>query len=128
MGFQEAIQKVFSNYVTFTGRASRSEFWWWALFTFLGGLAASLIDGVLFGFGRGMASPLNGLFSLAVLLPSIAVGVRRLHDIGRSGWWYLLIFIPVIGIVVLIYFWVQRSEAGANEHGAQPPEAEGFTA
>jgi uncharacterized membrane protein YhaH (DUF805 family) len=63
---------------------------------------------------------LGMIYSFAVLLPSLAVGARRLHDIGRSGWWQLLALIPVLGIIVLIFFWVQDSQAGDNEYGSNP--------
>lgn len=119
MSFQEAVQACFQRYATFTGRASRSEFWWFALFTLLGQFVTGALDGLLFG----SASIFNTLFSLAVLLPGLAVGARRLHDTGRTGWWLLLMLIPVLGTLVLIYFWIQRSEARQNDHGPVPREA-----
>ncbi len=85
-GFGEAISVCFSKYVGFSGRASRSEFWFWALFTLIAGFITGLLDGLFFG-GMGEISPLNSLFSLATFLPGLAVGFRRLHDTGRSGWW-----------------------------------------
>lgn len=122
MGFQEAVRKCFSDYATFAGRAPRAEFWWFMLFLFLGNLAFAIIDGILFGTAADgePISVLGGLFSLAVLLPSIAVGVRRLHDLGRSGWWYLLILVPVIGVLVLIFFFVQTGTEGDNRFGPDP--------
>lgn len=98
MTFQESIKVCFSKYVVFEGRAKRPEFWWFVLFT----VVASLVLGAI-------SNALSGLFSLAVFLPSIAVGARRLHDIGKSGWWQLLWFIPVIGWIVLIYWAAQES-------------------
>lgn len=95
--FGAAISTCFSEYVTFSGRASRSEFWYWVLFTFIGGVVFELV------------SPEFGwLFSLATFLPGLAVGARRLHDIGRSGWWQLLSFIPIIGWIVLIVWFATR--------------------
>lgn len=123
MGFADAVRACLSRYVTFRGRARRSEFWWFALFVSAGGLVLNLVDFVLFD-GFAILSP---LFSLAMLLPNLAVGVRRLHDIGRTGWWMLIALVPLIGTLVLIFFWVQDSEAGANRHGPSPkalPEPE----
>lgn len=122
MGFQEAVRTCFGKYVTFEGRARRSELWWFALFILLGNIVFGLLDALLFGAmaGGGEFSPLGSLFSLAVFLPSIAVGVRRLHDLDRSGWWYLLVLIPLIGMLVLLFFFVQRGTAGPNRFGADP--------
>jgi uncharacterized membrane protein YhaH (DUF805 family) len=103
MTFQEAIKLCFQKYADFSGRAKRPEFWWFVLFTFL----ASLILGVV-------SSMLSGLFSLAVIVPSLAVGARRLHDIGRSGWWQLIWLVPVIGWIILIYWCVQESNPTPN--------------
>ena len=99
MTFGEAINSCFAKYATFDGRASRSEFWWWCLFTFL----ASAAFGIL-------SQKLAGVFSLLVLLPSLAVAVRRLHDTDRSGWFLLLWLVPVIGWIVLIVFAVQEAK------------------
>lgn len=99
MTIVESIKSCFSKYADFSGRASRSEFWWWVLFTFL----ASMV--------LGFVSPMvSGLFSLAVLLPSIAVGARRLHDTDRSGWLQLVWLIPVIGWLLMIYWCVQDAK------------------
>ena len=96
MTFGEAIRTCFSKYATFEGRASRSEYWWFFLFNFLVSLGCGMISDTL-----------SGLFSLAVLLPSLAVGVRRLHDIDMSGWFLLVWLIPVVGWIVQIY-WATR--------------------
>jgi uncharacterized membrane protein YhaH (DUF805 family) len=95
MNFSQAISTCFSKYATFTGRASRPEFWWFFLFQILISIVASMFGEVV-----------NGLVSLALLLPALAVGARRLHDIGKSGWWQL-IALTIIGLLVLIYWWVQ---------------------
>lgn len=100
------------KYAKFDGRASRSEFWWFALFSFVASLVLGLIDSVL-----GVAL-LQNIFGLAVLIPSLAVAARRLHDIGKSGWWQL-IGLTVIGILLLIYWYVQPSE-GENQYGPSP--------
>ena len=100
MGFQEAVATCFRNYAVFEGRARRSEYWWFFLFNVLMQGATGLMDAAL--FGDDSVGLVNGLYSLAVLLPGLAVAVRRLHDVDRSGWWLLISFIPVIGIVLLI--------------------------
>jgi uncharacterized membrane protein YhaH (DUF805 family) len=99
MTFGESISTCFSKYASFDGRASRSEFWWWTLFTFLASAACGLLSDVL-----------SGLFSLAVLLPSLAVGARRLHDTDRSGWFLLLWIVPVIGWIILLVWAVQEAK------------------
>ena len=114
MNFTQAISSGFSNYVNFAGRAIRSEYWYWVLFVIVVSIVASIIDAVL---GTTLFNP---IFSLAVLLPSIAVGVRRLHDLDRSGWWLLLGLIPLIGAIVLIVWFVGRGTPGANRFGPDP--------
>ena len=104
MTFMEAIQTCIKKYADFKDRAVRSEFWWWALFIFLVSMGAQLIS-----------STLASLISLLTLLPSIAVTTRRLHDIGRSGWWQLVGLIPLIGWVVMI-FWCVKESSGPNAY------------
>ena len=120
MSFGESISTVFSKYATFSGRARRSEYWWWYLFIVIisavvGGIAAAAggSDGSSFG------SLVAGLVGLALVLPTLAVGVRRLHDTGRSGWWLLISFVPVIGSIVLIVFFLLDSQPD-NEYGPNP--------
>ena len=125
MDFQTAVRTCFRKYADFSGRARRSEYWWFVLFLFIANAVLGLIDSAIFGFsdpGVGLLAP---LFSLATLLPSLAVGARRLHDIGRSGWWLLLALIPLIGFIILLVWFCTRSEEGPNEHGpaAQPAMA-----
>ena len=99
MTFVESISTCFAKYADFNGRAQRPEFWWWVLFVFL----VNVITG--------MISPLvSTVFSLATLLPSLAVTARRLHDINRSGWWQLIGLVPVIGLIVLLVFLAQESK------------------
>lgn len=114
MNFSDAIKTCFSKYATFTGRAARPEFWYFTLFTILVQLAIGVI-GVSY---ESLGNTLAGLFGLIALLPSIAVGARRLHDIDRTGWWQLLMFIPIFGIIVLILFWTKRGHEGPNRFGA----------
>ena len=99
MTFGESIRTCFSKYAAFGGRASRSEFWWWFLFTFLVSAASGIVNDML-----------SALFSLGVLLPSLAVGARRLHDTDRSGWFLLLWLIPLIGWIILIVWAVQEGK------------------
>lgn len=99
MTFGDSITTCFSKYAAFEGRASRSEFWWWYLFTLLASVATGMVS-----------ETLSGLFSLAVLLPSLAVGARRLHDTDRSGWFLLLWLIPLIGWIVLLVWAVQEGK------------------
>jgi len=106
MNFGQAISVCFAKYATFTGRASRPEFWWFFLFQVLVSIAASMLGDVV-----------ASLVSLALLLPALAVGARRLHDIGKSGWWQL-IMLTVIGFFVLIYWWVQPGSEGGSEYDA----------
>lgn len=122
MGFQEAVRTCLSKYAVFEGRAARSEFWWFALFVFLGNIVFGILDSLLFGWmvqGQDV-SVLGALFSLAMLLPAIGAGVRRLHDLDKSGWWYLLVFIPLIGGLILLFFFVQQGTRGPNRFGQDP--------
>jgi uncharacterized membrane protein YhaH (DUF805 family) len=108
MTFGESISSCFSKYVTFNGCASRSEYWWFFLFTLLMSIATGIVS-----------EALSGLFSLAVLLPSLAVGVRRLHDTDRSGWFLLLWLIPVIGWIVLLVWAIQEGKEPNRFSSAQ---------
>lgn len=109
------------KYAAFSGRAQRAEYWYFVLFYVLLFIGLSLIDKATGSFdaetGMGL---LGGLLSLALLIPSIAVSVRRLHDTGRSGWWLLIALIPLIGAIVLLVFTVQDSHSGANSYGPNP--------
>jgi uncharacterized membrane protein YhaH (DUF805 family) len=119
VGFTEAIRSGFQNYVTFSGRARRAEYWWWYLFVLLLSGVALFVDINAFPSSSGIG-PAYGLASLAVILPNISVTVRRLHDTGRSGWWILLGLIPLIGALILLYWMIKRGDQGANEFGSDP--------
>ncbi|WP_417411248.1 DUF805 domain-containing protein [Hoeflea sp.] len=117
MDFQTAVRTCLQEkYATIAGRARRSEYWWFALFALIGNGVLGIIDAILFGD----AQILSGLFSLAILLPSICVAGRRMHDTGRSAWWLLLCFIPLIGILVLLWWFIQKGTDGRNEYGPDP--------
>jgi uncharacterized membrane protein YhaH (DUF805 family) len=122
MTFSEAVNSVLSKYATFTGRATRAEFWRWVVVFVLITIVTRMIDGALFAssiqesfYVRDTWQPLTSITILALLLPNMALAVRRLHDIGRSGWWLLLMLIPLIGPLVLLYWYVQPSEDGPNQ-------------
>jgi len=114
--FQEAIASCLSKYVTFSGRANRYEYWYFILFVIIGSLVTSVIDATIFGVDD-QAGPLNAIWSLATLLPSLAALSRRLHDIGRTAWWILIIFVPLAGIIVLLVFACTRGDDGPNQYG-----------
>ena len=112
------------KYAVFQGRARRMEYWYFVLFNVIFGFVLGFIDGLIGTFdmetGIGL---LSALYALAVLLPGLAVGVRRLHDIGRTGWWLLIVFVPIIGAIVFLVFAVQDSQPEENEYGPNPKEA-----
>jgi uncharacterized membrane protein YhaH (DUF805 family) len=117
MGFGEAISTCFSKYATFAGRAARPEYWYWVLFTVI----ASLIFGAIeFRVSSEGGQALDAIFSIATFIPSIAVSARRLHDTDRSGWWQLLLFIPVIGWILLLIWLCQRGTPDINRFGSPP--------
>ncbi len=118
MTFQQSVKTCLGKYATFAGRARRPEFWWFAMFCWLGALLTGAMDRLLFGPDFGL---FGVVFGLAMVIPFIAAAVRRLHDTGRSGWWILIGLIPLLGTLVLIYFYVQPSTSGANEFGPEPP-------
>jgi uncharacterized membrane protein YhaH (DUF805 family) len=111
MGFGDAISTVFGKYATFGGRAVRSEFWFWALFTFIVLIVLNIIQFTVSGVA---GSLLQLLFELATLIPSIAVAARRLHDTDRSGWWQLLAFVPIVGFILLLVWYCQPGTPGTN--------------
>ncbi|NML48464.1 DUF805 domain-containing protein [Ramlibacter sp. G-1-2-2] len=108
MTFIDAVKACFGKYATFSGRAGKAEFWWFALFQFIVLLVLGMFSNLLYG-----------LASLALLLPALAVGTRRLHDIGKSGWFQLIWLVPFVGWILLIYWLVQPS-GPANAYGDGP--------
>ena len=121
MTLTQSVSSCFKNYANFRDRASRSEFWFFYLFTMIAGVVLSIIIGIAAGSGSEIITTLGAglyvIFYLAVLLPSLAVVVRRLHDVNRSGWW-LLIYFTVIGIFVLLYWWCKAGDNNENNYGS----------
>lgn len=112
--------EVLKQYAVFSGRARRKEYWMYTLFNLIVSFILGLAAGILGAVTESDLSIISLLYGLAVMLPSIGVSIRRLHDIGRSGWWLLLAFIPILGWIVLLIFHVKDSAPGANEYGANP--------
>ena len=111
MNFMDSIKLGFSNYVNFTGRACRSEYWYWFLFVTIVSVVTIIIYAVI------GASVTNTIWSLATFLPSLAIAIRRLHDLDRSGWWILLGLIPLVGIIVLLIWYCSKGTDGPNRFG-----------
>ena len=109
---QKAVRTCLTKYAEFNGRAARPEFWWFVGAQFVVGLILNMVVPIL-----------GGIFSLAMLVPSLAAGARRLHDIGKSGWLQLLGLIPIVGWILLIYWTVQPGEPGSNQYGPPPTDA-----
>src|SRR6185503_4314657 len=106
---------VLKKYAVFSGRARRKEYWMFFLFNVIIAVVLGILEGMV-----GSPGIVGVVYSLAVLLPGIGVTVRRLHDTGRTGWWILIAFIPLIGAIVLLVFMVLDSQAGDNEYGPNP--------
>jgi uncharacterized membrane protein YhaH (DUF805 family) len=131
MTFVEAIKTGLSKYVTWKGRASRSEFWFFFLFVMLCLIVASIVDTIL-GTTFKAVNPMTGLeqsagygyvymlVGLGLFLPNLSVMVRRLHDTGRSGWWYWIVLIPLVGAILLIVWFATKGTTGSNEYGEDP--------
>ncbi len=109
--------EVLKKYAVFSGRARRKEYWMFFLFNIIIFIALGVIEGI-----TGINSVLTLCYMLAILLPGLAVSVRRLHDTGKSGWWLLIGIVPLIGIVILVFL-VQDSQAGDNQYGPNPKAA-----
>ena len=140
MSFMDSIKSCFGKYITFAGRAPRSEFWFFMLFIWLvtavlqglmftmvdtSGMMAAAQSGTPYEPGIGMGFPIVPLillvvFILITFLPNLSVMVRRLHDTGRSGWWYWIALIPLIGIFILLYFFISKGTDGDNDYGPDP--------
>ncbi|MEC5398646.1 DUF805 domain-containing protein [Uliginosibacterium sp. H1] len=114
---------VLKKYFVFEGRARRKELWMFTLFNFIAIIVLSIIDGML-GLKVGDIGILGGIYNLAVLLPSLGVGARRLHDSNHSGWWLLLCLVPIVGAIALLVFFVLDSTPGSNRFGPNPKGVE----
>lgn len=140
MNMMTAVKTVYSKYATFTGRARRSEFWWYFLFYFIVNIVLGWVDSVLFGtvtetgslatgdyaYNASTDTPvLSMIFALASLLPSLAVTARRLHDINRSGWWMLISLIPIVGLILMIVWAATGGDKGPNRFGPDPIDGSG---
>ena len=120
--FGQAVKSCFNQYCGFKGRASRAEFWWFALFTAIVGFVLGFVDGLLFTLTENEFFALlgfSGLFQLGVFLPNLAVTARRLHDTDKSGWWMLL-YLTIIGGIVVFIFTLLRGNEGSNKYGEDP--------
>ena len=119
--------KVFQNYAVFSGRARRKEYWMFTLFNMIFAIVAMVLDNVLgiaideVGYG-----PLYGIYALGTLIPGLAVTARRLHDVGKSGWMFLIVLIPIVGVIWLIVLLATDSNLGENQYGANPKEEFAF--
>jgi len=116
MDFQTSVKTCFNKYATFSGRASRSEYWFFYLFTIIASVIAWVIDTMLLGYGADDTGAISLIFQIIIILPSLAVGARRLHDIGKSGWWQLLV-ITLIGIILLIVWFATIGSSKKNNYG-----------
>ncbi|MBC7167561.1 DUF805 domain-containing protein [Phenylobacterium sp.] len=114
----EAVKYGFANYARFDGRTDRATFWWWVLAVVLAFLAATILDG---GLANGRMEPFSTLLVLVIFLPHLAMGVRRLHDINRTGWWVLASLIPFFGTLLLLYFYVQPSHPAGERFDPPGP-------
>lgn len=114
--------RVLRQYAQFAGRARRKEYWWFALLSFVISLSLMVVDAIVFGVrpASGVHMGLSTLYGLAVLLPSLGVSVRRLHDTNRSGWWLLLNLVPLVGPIVILVFMCMDSTPGGNDYGSNP--------
>ena len=127
MNFVEAVKSGYQNYVNFSGRSQRSAFWWWVLFQVVvsivigaveGGGSSTMNDGMMSASYN--AGPIGIIWSLANLLPGIAISVRRMHDIDKSGWWVLIDLIPLVGFIIYLVWACQKGTTGDNRFGADP--------
>lgn len=115
MNMLQAVKSVFSKYFTLSGRARRAEYWWYFLFVIIASVVLVLIDGAI-----GAAGALTVLFVVGTILPSIAVTIRRLHDVDRSGWWYFIVLVPLVGPIVQIVWACTKGTTGDNRFGPDP--------
>ena len=118
MDFQTSVKTCFKKYADFSGRALRSEFWFFCLFSFLAGIITTIIDIMILGYSVDSYGPLNLICTVGLFIPAVAVTARRLHDVNRSGWWQL-IELTIIGILLILVWNVTEGEKKKNIYG--PP-------
>lgn len=121
MDFNYFLYPIKNQYADFSGRTSRKQYWMFVLFSFLISIAISIVESVMGLKPSGMQSGiLSSIYSLAILLPSLGLAVRRLHDLNKSGWWFLMIFVPIVGWIVLLVFLLTMGDQKDNQFGKQP--------
>ena len=121
-----AINKAFKNYLNFSGRSNRSEFWYFFLFILLANALTHFIDTYILGYHSEEMGIVNGIFFLVTAIPQISITIRRLHDTGKSGWWFLISF-TIIGLIPLFIWWCTSSEPNKNRYGKVPKMLSDFT-
>lgn len=114
MDIQSAVKTVLNNYANFNGRSGLGEFWWWMLAYVIGYAVVSFVGGAF-----GMGSFLEWIYGLALIVPNVAVGIRRFHDIGKPALWVILLFIPLVNLIIALIF-LTKSSDGPNEYGEGP--------
>ncbi len=114
MDIKQAVKTVLANYANFQGRSGRPEYWWWVLAYLVAYIAVYLLGGIV-GAGEILAS----IVAIALLVPNVAVSVRRFHDIGKSGWWCLLFLVPIVNIIAWLFLFTKPSD-GPNKYGEGP--------
>jgi uncharacterized membrane protein YhaH (DUF805 family) len=122
MTFSEAVKSGLDNYANFRGRSSRPAYWWWFLFVLLASIGAGIIDVAIGTFA------IRVIVDLALLIPGLAVAVRRLHDINKSGWWIFIFIIPIVGFILWLVWFLREGDAGDNEYGPPPADVGGGAA
>jgi len=125
VSFEEAVKRALANYCCFTGRASRSEYWWFYLFNLILSGVITIVFAILAALFHSTVPATIGYFvnfavALALLLPTLGLWFRRLHDTGRSGWWWLISLIPFVGVIIMIVFLCKESQPETNKYGEMP--------
>ena len=120
----EYYKDALKNYVKFDGRASRKQYWYFALWNIVVSIVVSIVLGIIL---QGNGVYVSWIYSLAILLPSTAILIRRLHDIGKVGWWAFILLIPIVGVVIILVFLCTPGEPGTNKYGTNPNEVVGVS-
>lgn len=117
MGFQEAVKSFISRYTDFKGRSARSEFWWVVLALFIINILIGIVTALI---GETLGGILSLVFTLGIIIPYIALAVRRFHDLDKSGWWFLTLLIPLVNFIVVLVFFTRKGTDGPNQYGPDP--------